>query len=80
MRFVHDNLPQRVRFGSGEAAAGLEREIGDLGASRVMVVASKGEAGLAGRITNGLPVALRHDDVVMHVPVEVAERAREAAV
>jgi maleylacetate reductase len=80
MRFVHDNLPQRVRFGSGEAAASLEREIGDIGASRVMVIASKGEAGLAGRITNGLPVALRHDDVVMHVPVEVAERAREAAV
>jgi maleylacetate reductase len=79
MRFVHDNLPQRVRFGSGEAAAGLEREIGDLGAARVMVIASKAEAELAGRITNGIPVAVRHDDVVMHVPVEVAERARAAA-
>src|SRR6202034_1271988 len=27
-----------------------------------------------------IPVALRHDDVVMHVPVEVADRAREAAI
>jgi alcohol dehydrogenase class IV len=27
-----------------------------------------------------VPVALRHDDVVMHVPVEVADRARAAAV
>ena len=29
MRFVHDTLPQRVCFGSGEAAANLEREIAE---------------------------------------------------
>jgi alcohol dehydrogenase class IV len=34
---------------------------------------------LAERVSSGIPVALRHDDVVMHVPVEVAERARRAA-
>jgi maleylacetate reductase len=79
MRFVHDNLPQRVCFGSGEAAVNLRRQIGSLGASAVMVIAAKAEAGLADEVTAGLPVALRHDDVVMHVPVEVAERAREAA-
>jgi maleylacetate reductase len=43
MRFVHDNLPQRVCFGSGEAAAHLRNEIGNLGASKVMVIAGKGE-------------------------------------
>jgi maleylacetate reductase len=79
MRFVHDNLPQRVCFGSGEAAAHLATEIANLEAARVMVIASKREMDIAGGITTDLPVVLRHDDVVMHVPVEVAERAREAA-
>jgi len=79
MRFVHDNLPQRVCFGSGDAAASVRREIGNLGASRVMVIAAKAEAELADEVTRDLPVALRHDDVVMHVPVEIADRAREAA-
>jgi len=79
MRFVHDTLPQRVAFGSGEAAANLRAEIGHLGATRVMLIAAKAEADLADTIAADLPVALRHDDVVMHVPVEVAERARAAA-
>ncbi len=79
MRFVHDTLPQRVCFGSGEAAASLSNEIANLGASRVMLIAAPAESHLAGTITTGIPVALRHDDVVMHVPVEVADRAREAA-
>jgi maleylacetate reductase len=79
MRFVHDNLPQRICFGSGEAAAHLATEIANLKAARVMVIASKREMDIADGITTDLPVVLRHDDVVMHVPVEVAERAREAA-
>jgi maleylacetate reductase len=79
MRFVHDNLPQRVCFGSGEAAAHLATEIANLKAARVMVIASKREMDIADGITTGLPVVLRHDDVVMHVPIEVAERARAAA-
>jgi alcohol dehydrogenase class IV len=79
MRFVHDTLPQRVAFGSGEAAANLSGEIAGLGATRVMLIAAKAEMHLADTIAVDLPVALRHDDVVMHVPVEVAERARAAA-
>src|SRR5215475_6903057 len=79
MRFVHDNLPQRICFGSGEAAASLQREVANLKAGRVMVIAAKAEADLAESITTDLPVALRHDDVMMHVPIEVAERARQAA-
>jgi maleylacetate reductase len=79
MRFVHDTLPQRVCFGSGEAAAYLSSEIANLEATRVMVIASKREMDIANGITTDLPVVLRHDDVVMHVPVEVANRAREAA-
>ena len=79
MRFVHDNLPQRVCFGSGEAAAHLGAEIENLKAANVMVIAGQSERDIAGTITAGLPVALRYDDVVMHVPVEVAARARAAA-
>jgi maleylacetate reductase len=79
MRFVHDSLPQRICFGSGEAASSLREQIGHLGASRVMVIAAKAEADIAEQVTAELPVALRHDDVVMHVPVETARRAREAA-
>jgi maleylacetate reductase len=79
MRFVHDTLPQRVCFGSGEAAESLRREIGTLGAGKVMLIASKSGMRQADEIATGIGVALRHDDVVMHVPVEVAERARQAA-
>ena len=79
MRFVHDTLPQRVCFGSGEAASNLSHQVADLGAGAVMLIASKSEMRIADEIAAGLPVALRHDDVVMHVPVEVAVRARAAA-
>ena len=79
MRFVHDTLPQRVWFGSGEAAANLAAVIADLGAGKVMLIASTNTMHLADEIAADVPVALRHDEVVMHVPVEVAGRAREAA-
>jgi maleylacetate reductase len=79
MRFVHDTLPQRVCFGSGEAAANLTAQVASLGASNVMLIAAKAETHLADTIAKDIPVALRYDDVVMHVPVEVAERGRAAA-
>jgi maleylacetate reductase len=79
MRFVHDTLPQRVAFGSGAAAANLSREIGRLGANRVMLIAAEAEKDLADTVAADIPVVLRHDDVVMHVPIEVAGRARAAA-
>ena len=79
MRFVHDTLPQRVCFGSGEAAAHLTAQVASLGASSVMLIAAKAEAHLADAIATDIPVKIRYDDVVMHVPVEVAERARAAA-
>ncbi|MBK0420034.1 maleylacetate reductase [Leucobacter sp. CSA1] len=79
MRFIHDSLPQRVRFASGEAREQLAQEIDELGASRAMVIAAPAERPLAERITAGLPIAVEHDDVAPHVPVEVAERARAVA-
>src|ERR1700685_2357200 len=79
MRFVHDTLPQRVCFGSGEAAANLAAVIADLAAGRVMLIASKNTMHLADEIAADVPVALRHDEAVMHVPVEVAGRAKAVA-
>lgn len=79
MRFVHNILSQRVRFASGEAAGQLAAEITELDASRVMVIAAEPERELAEQVASGLPVVVWHHDVVMHVPVDVAERARTLA-
>jgi maleylacetate reductase len=80
MRFVHDTLAQRVRFGSGRAAEMLADEVQEHPARRVMVIAGAAEQSLAERITAGLSVVVNHDEVVMHVPQDVAARARRSAV
>jgi maleylacetate reductase len=79
MRFVHDTLPQRVRFASGDAAAQLAEEIGDLGASRLMVIAGESAKSQAHRVADDLPVTVWHHEVVMHVPADVARRACQVA-
>jgi maleylacetate reductase len=77
LRFSHETLPQRVRFGSGEAAEAVSEELRRLDGSRVMAIVTKPDR-VAG-VLAGLPVAVLHTDVVMHVPVEVADRARAVA-
>nr|WP_202387768.1 maleylacetate reductase [Nocardioides flavescens] len=72
-------MPQRVVFARGEAAQAVAAEVEALGASRVMLIASEREATLADPVAAVLPVAVRHDEVVMHVPVDVARRARSVA-
>jgi maleylacetate reductase len=47
---------------------------------RTFVIAADAERELAERLSSGLAVAGVHHDVVMHVPVEVAQRGRDAAV
>lgn len=79
MKFVHETLPQRVVFASGEAPSAVAAEVEALGGAKVMLIASEREAALAAPIAAAVPVALLHEEVVMHVPVEVAARAREAA-
>ncbi len=80
MHFSHQTLGQRVRFATGSAPQAVREEVEQLGASRVMLIASARESAGAGPIADELPVVLRYDEVVMHVPVAVAERARAAAV
>ncbi len=77
LRFVHETLPQRVHFAAGEAAEAVADEVRRLGGSRVMAIAS--DAARAQPVLAGVPVAVLHTDVVMHVPVDVAERARAVA-
>jgi alcohol dehydrogenase class IV len=79
VRFEHETLAQRVCFAPGEAPATVRAEVERLGGSRVMVIAAATEADLAEKVTAEVPVVLRHDEIVMHVPVESAERARAAA-
>ncbi|GIF17566.1 alcohol dehydrogenase class IV [Actinoplanes tereljensis] len=66
LRFTHETLPQRVVFGPHSV---LPEEIARLG-KRPLVIGDR--AGL-------LPDAPHFTEVAMHVPVEVASRAREAA-
>lgn len=79
MRFVHESLSQRVVFALGSAPEAVAAEVAALGAGRVMLIASDRAAVFADPIAAQLAVVRRHDEVVMHVPVEVAEQARAAA-
>jgi maleylacetate reductase len=79
LRFDHQTLPQRVRFASSAAAENLRDALTELGAHRFMVIGSRGQRPAAELILAGMPVAHWCEDVVMHVPVDVAQRARDAA-
>ncbi|QCU79688.1 maleylacetate reductase (plasmid) [Citricoccus sp. SGAir0253] len=79
MTFEHTTLGQRVLFGTGQAAEHLTAELDRLGATRPMVIAGERVQAEAWSATAGITAALWWDEVVMHVPVEVAEKARTAA-
>ncbi|AYC35817.1 maleylacetate reductase [Streptomyces griseorubiginosus] len=79
MKFTHETLPQRVVFAAGQSPAAVAAEVEALGGSKVMLIASDRERELADPIAKELPVVLRHEEVVMHVPVEVVGRALRAA-
>ena len=71
--FTHTTLPQRVLCGSGRGAEHLEAEVRRLDAQRAMGIAGERELEMARGIASRIDVALWHDEVEMHVPVEVAE-------
>lgn len=79
MHFTHETLPQRVRFATGQAATAVAEEADLLGIRRAMVIASPRGSALARRVTAGIDVAVLHDGVREHVPVEVADAARTVA-
>ncbi|MGY1693182.1 maleylacetate reductase [Geodermatophilus sp. SYSU D01105] len=80
LSFVHQGLPTRVVFGPGVLAR-LPEEVAGLGLSRVVVVCGPNHQDLGRRVAD-----LLGDRAVgvlaearMHVPVEVAGRARDRA-
>src|SRR3954471_1994351 len=79
LRFTHETLPQRVVFAPHAAAAGVTDEVARIGVTRAMVISGPSQATLADQVVASLPSAGRHAELVMHVPVQVADRARKAA-
>lgn len=77
--FEHETLGQRVLFGTGRAGGFLAQEVERRGAARTMVIATGRELERVAHVLDGLDAALVYDDVVQHVPVGNAERARQAA-
>ncbi|MFC8009021.1 maleylacetate reductase [Streptomyces cinereoruber] len=79
--FAYDALPGRVVFGPGAASTGLLAEIDAFGAQRILLVAGASEDALARKLCAPFAdrVAATFSGVRPHVPVEVAENAREAA-
>ncbi|MGP9723918.1 maleylacetate reductase [Corynebacterium sp. AOP40-9SA-29] len=79
LAFEHVTLGQRVLFGRGRARSNLAEEVSRLKARRIMVIVSERELQLAREVVGNIGVAVWHTSVVMHVPVETAEVARDAA-
>ena len=79
LNFEHVTLGQRVRFGHGQAAQNLAAEVERLNAKNVMVIAGERSMEFAREIVANVEVSVWHSDVVMHVPVETAEKARAVA-
>jgi alcohol dehydrogenase class IV len=81
LNFEYSAFPVRVVFGLGAAERKLGGIIDDLGVRRVLVIASEPEEPLARRLIAPFVelVAGVFTDVRPHVPVEVAEAARDTA-
>ncbi|MFC7791029.1 maleylacetate reductase [Streptomyces cinereoruber] len=79
--FTYDALPGRVVFGPGVAVTKLPAEIDASGAERILLIAGASELTLARELC--APFAERitatFSAVRPHVPIEVADSAREAA-
>lgn len=78
--FTYVQRPGRVVFGAGSRAT-VPAELDALRSERVMLIASGSATVAADELAAALGgrVVLRWSEVVQHVPLELAERAREAA-
>lgn len=79
MVFEHSTAAQRVLFGSDRAGVFLAAELERLGSARPMIITGGSAEDSARNITAQLEPALWWNDIVQHVPVELAEKARAAA-
>lgn len=78
--FVYESLPSRVIFGAG-AVARLPEEVARLGGKRALVLCTPEQRVTASEVGSliGDRLAGIFDRAAMHVPVEVAQAAREEA-
>lgn len=79
MVFEHSTAAQRVLFGSDKAGEFLATELERLGSTRPMIITGGSAEQAAREITARLEPDLWWNEVVQHVPVELAEKARAAA-
>ncbi len=79
MVFEHVTAAQRVVFGSDKAGEFLAAELERLGSTRPMVITGGSAEQAAREITSRLEPGLWWDEVIQHIPVELAEKARAAA-
>ncbi len=79
--FTYDSLPGRVVFGPGASRRMLAEEVGRLGVSRVLIVATERQRALVEELSSPFAgrIAGVFTDVRSHVSIEVAEQARKAA-
>src|SRR5699024_2945169 len=77
--FEHVTLGQRVLFGSGLSSDHVAQEVERLGARRIMVISSQSELPMAKIAMSQTEPMLWWDEVAMHVPADVAQRACSAA-
>ncbi|MGH3389132.1 MAG: maleylacetate reductase [Actinomadura sp.] len=80
LEFTYQALPMRVRFGAGSISC-LREEMDAIGLKRALVLCTPGRQDTARLIAEALGdrVAGVHAGARMHVPADVAQRAREAA-
>ena len=78
--FTYVALPTRVVFGNGRVSA-LPDEVQRLGAKRALMLTTRGRSGMVekARALLGSAACGVFDEVVMHTPVEAADKARAMA-
>ncbi|MGV2292534.1 maleylacetate reductase [Trinickia sp. YCB016] len=78
--FVYQGMPSRVVF-AWDSLATLPAEVERLGVRRALILATPEQRALADRVADvlGARAAGVHAQAVMHVPIEVARAARDAA-
>jgi maleylacetate reductase len=79
-RFVYTANPSRIVFGA-DSIDQLPAEIDRLGARRALLLCTPNQRGQAEAIADRLPgrVAFIFDEATMHVPIEIARKARALA-
>lgn len=78
MDFRYQSYQQRVSFSRGSGIRDLRSAAERLSATRLALIASPSAAAWAERAVDGLNVVIRVSEVTVHVPADVADRARAA--